>query len=1002
MGSKKSNEKLTYDQIDWCLAGDTSGFGNVADGRPFWIGNFIVPGKTDILFYYPGQMVWWLGSMFSSSKMLMVENGSLSAPYIDPYNLRGKDFTATIMVQPTSHGTIISTGSFELSLYSDGAIGLNVFGSTAANSKGVKTVVTNVINSKQCHIIACFVVDGQTPTIWLDGQALSATDITVSNVPESQQAILIANNSAGNNQYKGGIMNIGLWSRVLQEREATLSGYGQINELGMGPVAYWYLNNSLADKSINNNDLQLASGTDNFMPCFDCISLYGPNSYSFCQIDGLFQPGQTETIEYTQTVRVDKDAGALLGSIVDNSGYARFPEGVFVTITDPNGTIYNQDRNPDNGSSFVKTHKVDGQDTNSLFTLLVIHPIEGTWRISISAPSNIIFTFRMQAFPSQDIVQSHFEAFQDVGSGRMRRAETQSWSPWHLIVAAVVVVAAGSGSVASLATATGILVVNAFTTPLPIAEVQVTVNPGSTNIRNAIVNNLQAKWGDQNGKLWASGKGTLNTDWILQSGTAAEETKVKQAFNSIVSSAQTSIDILMFGDLSGEFLTCIKNQIAKNRTKELVIRIFAGFSPDIGLSSFVNSNGSRMLKMERNRVFFDIIAQNFAQSLISGSEIPEYANIFVGAGAIYNRILLETFILPKGWNHHKILIVDGKKAIIGGMNFSQDSLNASTTREGETPVNDVSAKVEGDSVNGIQKFINSFWTELMNETYSINEIDQSPFYGKSFYPEHPSERSHNFAIITSQSYDNMSTAISNLNSSVFTLNASGGDLNIVTAGRRSGYKFSENEPSDLAILDLIKNTKSILCLSQQAIFYPTNSVRNYWEEALSQIRIALNRGVFVKILVSWDYIKEGPRGRTLEGGYSSDYALKIKQKILAQGVRGDRLEVRNYTARNHAKVVIADDKAFYMGSQNIYGTKMSTWSAREALDQIHQLYPGIITDPVAILSILAVKAGKAIAPEWLKLTYEVGLGECGILVFDEGKTEDLIASYWTPKWDTAG
>jgi hypothetical protein len=34
----------------------------IYDGRPFWIGDFTGDGKTDVLFYFPGDDNWWLGS----------------------------------------------------------------------------------------------------------------------------------------------------------------------------------------------------------------------------------------------------------------------------------------------------------------------------------------------------------------------------------------------------------------------------------------------------------------------------------------------------------------------------------------------------------------------------------------------------------------------------------------------------------------------------------------------------------------------------------------------------------------------------------------------------------------------------------------------------------------------------------------------------------------------------------------------------------------------------
>jgi hypothetical protein len=55
-------------KLSWLNVGNTLGhfgstvnFGNVADGRPFCIGNFTGSGQSDILFYFPGDQNWWLG-----------------------------------------------------------------------------------------------------------------------------------------------------------------------------------------------------------------------------------------------------------------------------------------------------------------------------------------------------------------------------------------------------------------------------------------------------------------------------------------------------------------------------------------------------------------------------------------------------------------------------------------------------------------------------------------------------------------------------------------------------------------------------------------------------------------------------------------------------------------------------------------------------------------------------------------------------------------------------
>jgi hypothetical protein len=45
----------------WKLAGNTNGFDQVGDGRPIWIGDFNGDGRQDVLFYFPGDGNWWLG-----------------------------------------------------------------------------------------------------------------------------------------------------------------------------------------------------------------------------------------------------------------------------------------------------------------------------------------------------------------------------------------------------------------------------------------------------------------------------------------------------------------------------------------------------------------------------------------------------------------------------------------------------------------------------------------------------------------------------------------------------------------------------------------------------------------------------------------------------------------------------------------------------------------------------------------------------------------------------
>ena len=53
-------------QMQWNLAGNTAGFGQVADGRPFFAGDFTGDGKSDLLFYTPNDHNWWLGAFIGA------------------------------------------------------------------------------------------------------------------------------------------------------------------------------------------------------------------------------------------------------------------------------------------------------------------------------------------------------------------------------------------------------------------------------------------------------------------------------------------------------------------------------------------------------------------------------------------------------------------------------------------------------------------------------------------------------------------------------------------------------------------------------------------------------------------------------------------------------------------------------------------------------------------------------------------------------------------------
>jgi hypothetical protein len=67
--------RFTQTRLNWKLVGNTAGFGNLADGRPFWTGNFTGSGRTDLLFFSPRDNHWWLGYFVGTHLQWTLANG---------------------------------------------------------------------------------------------------------------------------------------------------------------------------------------------------------------------------------------------------------------------------------------------------------------------------------------------------------------------------------------------------------------------------------------------------------------------------------------------------------------------------------------------------------------------------------------------------------------------------------------------------------------------------------------------------------------------------------------------------------------------------------------------------------------------------------------------------------------------------------------------------------------------------------------------------------------
>ncbi len=90
--------------LSWTLAGNTSGFGNIS-GNPFFTGDFTGSGKTEMLFYSPGDSHWWLGTFSGTSlSWTLADNssgfGNIASDRFFTGNFTGTGHTQVLFYSP--------------------------------------------------------------------------------------------------------------------------------------------------------------------------------------------------------------------------------------------------------------------------------------------------------------------------------------------------------------------------------------------------------------------------------------------------------------------------------------------------------------------------------------------------------------------------------------------------------------------------------------------------------------------------------------------------------------------------------------------------------------------------------------------------------------------------------------------------------------------------------------------------------------------------------------
>jgi len=344
-------------------------------------------------------------------------------------------------------------------------------------------------------------------------------------------------------------------------------------------------------------------------------------------------------------------------------------------------------------------------------------------------------------------------------------------------------------------------------------------------------------------------------------------------------------------------------------------------------------------------------------------DIPEGSNIQLWVGAWRKGV---------SWNHSKVIAVDGKYLHNGGHNlWDQHYLK-------NDPVHDLSMEAEGECAhdghlfaNFMWKFIEKIQTGLDGKIIAmLSDKIPLPYTNRVTVSEYPENEVGEFAPMYDKEY-------------VPRWHPVEGAVSMITMGRYGALLYGAR-PSDDAFLQMFKAAKEVIRMSLQdvgPITIPSQAVAgsvvavpgcSWPNHYLKEFGCALIRGVRIDICLSNPGSCPGGLGPTEalygNGWTCQDVASEILKNLKKVDPEVTDEQLRHYAGKlqlcylkdaqsnewadgktmgNHAKHFIIDDRAYYLGSQNLYVCDLAEW--------------GVLTD-------------------------------------DEKQTRKIMSEYWDPLW----
>ena len=382
-----------------------------------------------------------------------------------------------------------------------------------------------------------------------------------------------------------------------------------------------------------------------------------------------------------------------------------------------------------------------------------------------------------------------------------------------------------------------------------------------------------------------------NAYWLAAGGPApppAASRRLLEAIEAVIAGAERLVDIASLEPFaSGEFAAAIRRGLARaaHRGHPLTVRIMYG--------------RHRFVKQT------DADFEGAIRDLTTG--LP------ADCGLRLHACRMETSNDQKrpSWNHAKIVAADGREAIVGGHNLWHDDYL------GFAPVHDLSARFTGPAAHESHAFLDRLWGWVARERAAPSEIGSMTLSGWSRGRIEAGDVVASVPLPATAPGPIEALAVGRLGTGVLA------DARVAAIG------------SAVAAC-AFRQARATIRLSQMDFGFHWDGV-NYWAEdviaALADVLTAPDRSVEVFLVLSEPGAKTAAGGPYSFGTTFADIDAKIRAAIGARPLTGrfhraalrlsesgDRWRHGDLELKiiNHAKLWMVDDRAFHVGSDNIY------------------------------------------------------------------------------------